>query len=455
MTKSPQTAKSSEETAKASITLSAKQSIAMQALENPLINQVVYGGAAGGGKSILGCYWIIKNCLKYPGTRWVIAREEYARLKETTLKSFYTVCEIVGAKVDQHFIYNVNNKTITWHNGSEILLKDLKYQPSDPDYNFLGSLEITGAFVDECNEITAKAWETLFSRIRYKLKEYNLKPKLLGSCNPSKNWVYTDFYLPDKKGTLPDYRRFIQALVIDNPNIPADYIVNLSRLSTVQRERLLNGNWEYNDEPSELMTREDIDEIFIDKRNIPNGLRYMTVDVARKGRDNTVIMLWNGLRMFRCITLRQKKVTEVAEEVERLRVLHNVPKGNIIADEDGVGGGVVDIVGCQGFINNSKPIPSRSKGGKNFANLKAQCYWELASYVEEHRIYANVDPTTRDLLIEELSWVRQKDMDKDVKLALLGKDEIKAAIGRSPDYADALMMRFYFELKRKSSFIAC
>ena len=32
-------------------------------------------------------------------------------------------------------------------------------------------------------------------------------------------------------------------------------------------------------------------------------------------------------------------------------------------------------------------------------------------------------------------------MDLDGKLAILSKKEIKAAIGRSPDYADSLMMR--------------
>ena len=54
----------------------------------------------------------------------------------------------------------------------------------------------------------------------------------------------------------------------------------------------------------------------------------------------------------------------------------------------------------------------------------------------------------KDKIIEDLEQVAQKDIDKDEnKIMLVGKDEIKENIGRSPDYGDAIMMRMYFELK--------
>ena len=48
----------------------------------------------------------------------------------------------------------------------------------------------------------------------------------------------------------------------------------------------------------------------------------------------------------------------------------------------------------------------------------------------------------------ELSEFKLKDIDKDNKLSIIGKDKIKEHIGRSPDFADALMMRMYLELNK-------
>ena len=53
-------------------------------------------------------------------------------------------------------------------------------------------------------------------------------------------------------------------------------------------------------------------------------------------------------------------------------------------------------------------------------------------------------------LIEELEQVKAKDPDSDEKrLYLTPKEKVKEQIGRSPDYSDALMMRFIFELNKE------
>ena len=48
-----------------------------------------------------------------------------------------------------------------------------------------------------------------------------------------------------------------------------------------------------------------------------------------------------------------------------------------------------------------------------------------------------------------MEQIKQKDIDKDGKIALIGKDIIKQNIGRSPDHWDLIMMRYYFELAPK------
>ena len=111
---------------------------------------------AGGGKSILGCYWQLKNRLKYPDTRGLIGRASLKTLKETTLQSFFFVANAQGLKANVHYKFNAQSNQILFPNKSIIFLKDLFLYPSDPNFDELGSLEITDAFIDETAQITKK-----------------------------------------------------------------------------------------------------------------------------------------------------------------------------------------------------------------------------------------------------------------------------------------------------------
>lgn len=439
--------------------LNKKQTIALDYLEDNTTTEVLYGGGAGGGKSILGCYWLVKSCLKYDGTRWLMGRSELKTLKETTLQSFYEVCRLQGLKADIHYKLNLQSNSIHFNNGSTILLKDLYCYPSDPNFDSLGSLEITGAFIDECNQIVEKAWNIVKSRIRYRLDEYGLLPKVLGSCNPAKNYVYTRFYKPFKENTIDNDRKFIQALVNDNPDISKHYYNNLLGLDENSKQRLLYGNWEYDDDPSTLINYENIVNCFSNEF-VSSGEKYITADIARFGSDSTVIAIWDGLRC-KMLKFNGRSIVEVSQIIKDLQNKHAVPNSNTIADEDGVGGGVVDVLKCKGFINNSMALPSpnspyNEKGEQikeNFVNLKSQCYFKLAEYINANKIYIDCeDVIIKPLIIQELEQVKQHNMDKDGKRAIIPKDKVKELIGRSPDFSDALMMRMHFELKPKYVF---
>ena len=124
----------------------------------------------------------------------------------------------------------------------------------------------------------------------------------------------------------------------------------------------------------------------------------------------------------------------------------------VVADEDGVGGGVVDILGCKGFVNGSKPIEENNIIVQ-YQNLKSQCYFHLAKKINNNEIYINANENQKELIMQELEHVKRNNIDKDGKLSVLPKEKIKELLGRSPDYADALMMRMFFELdKPKSSY---
>lgn len=425
-----------------------KQEHAVYYLKDNISQEILYGGAAGGGKSAFGCMWLIENCQKYVGSRWLMGRAKLDTLKATTLKTFFEIAGKLG--VTDQFTYNQQAKTIYWHNGSEIILKDLFLYPSDPEFDSLGSLEITGAFVDECNQVVFKAWQIVKSRMRYKLNDFGLIPKILGSCNPAKNWVYSQFYLPWKEGKLAPYRKFVQALPTDNPYLPASYLSTLQQMEENSKQRLYYGNWEYDDDPASLMSYENICKIFTNSE-LSGGDKFITADIARFGRDETVISLWNGMRREKRIILPINKVTEAAEAIKQLAKENNVSMSDTIVDEDGVGGGVVDILGCIGFVNNSRPLPNPETGeDENYQNLKTQMYYRLAKEIQEGNLYVNCpDSDEEDKIKKELEQVKQYKMDEDGKKRILPKDKIKELLGRSPDHSDNLMMRMWFFYRKK------
>ncbi len=417
-----------------------KQEYANFYLKDFETNEVIYGGAAGGGKSAFGCLWLIENCLKYPNTRWLMGRAKLKTLKETTLNTFFDLSSKLN--LGKQFTYNAQSNIIYFKNGSEIILKDLFLYPSDPNFDSLGSLEITGAFIDEVNQITFKAWQIVKSRIRYQLNENNLIPKLLGTCNPSKNWVYTEFYKPKRDGIIKNYRKFIQALPTDNPHLPTSYLQSLLELDTNSKERLYFGNWEFDNDPSALCNFDKITDLFSNNFENLKGNKFITCDVARLGSDKIVIGLWNGFRV-QIFEFEKKRITESYEFIKDLQRKNNVPLSNIIADEDGVGGGLVDLLKCKGFINNSRPL-----NDENYTNLQSQCAYKLAELINLNGIYiVDALDNQKDLIIEELEQLKQKNIDLDGKKGIIGKDIVKQLIGRSPDYRDMLLMRLYFELK--------
>ena len=426
--------------------LTLKQTQAIDFLEDATTTELLFGGAAGGGKSVLGCYWLLKSSLKYPGTRWMMGRSQLQQLKNTTLKTFFDVCKIQGLQAGVHFEYVQTEKLIKFNNESQIVLADLYYYPRDPDFDSLGSLEITGAFIDECSQIVGKAKQIVLSRMRYKLKEYNLKAKLLMTCNPAKKWPYTEFYKPFKEGKLPNERKFIQSLISDNEHLPEEYAQLLSRLDKPSRQRLLQGLWEYDEDPSALMDYDSITAIFTNTHVQPTGKRYMSVDVARFGDDATKIRLWDGLKVFHKVVMFKKSTKEVADMLKELSKNYQIPPSNIVIDEDGIGGGVVDqFLGTKGFIANSKPV--NCKPGEVYENFKSQCAFKLAELVKSKSIFEpETDSLQQEILIEDLEQIKKKNLDKQSKAGIIPKDEVKVVIGRSPDDGDTYIMRMYFEV---------
>jgi len=328
---------------------------------------------------------------------------------------------------------------ITFFNGSEIVLKDLFAYPSNPNFDSLGSLEITDYFIDEVAEVTEKAVNIVHSRCRYKLNEFNLIPKGFLSCNPSKGWLYNEFYLKNKQQELPVHRAFVRALPTDNPYLPQAYIESLRRLPDYDRKRLLEGNWEFDDDSDKLFATDNLLRMF--RNELLDGTKYITSDIARFGKDRTIICVWNGLTLVELKMLHKASIDQVVNEIRNTAKNHNVLLQNVVCDEDGVGGGVVDYLKCRGFVNGSKAKQPQ------YQNLKSECYYTLAQYIEENKLTIFVNDK-KEQIVRELEMIKRHRADVDGKLQVTPKDQIKLREGISPDIADAIMMRMFFELNK-------
>jgi len=392
--------------------------------------------------------------LTYAGSRGFLARARLKSLKESTLLTFFDVCKKLGLKQNVDFTYNAITGLIKFKNGSEEYLRDLFLYPSDPDFVSLGSTEYTDGFIDEMAEITEQAYQIIRSRMRYKLDEFGLIPKIAMGSNPCKTFIYKEFYKKWINKELEPYKAYIFAGVYDNPFISEHYIENLKKLDSKNRERLLNGNWEYDDDPTKLFNYDSIIDLFTN--DAKRGKRYAVVDVAGYGRDKTVIGIWDGLFIERIII--KNNITD--DELDKILLKEKIPRSQCLIDESGVGFGAVNnLKGVKGFVANARPITEKKetdieKVQHNYKNLKAQCWFLLADYVNSGLIgiTRSISIEAKNLLIEDLEQIKQKDPGKDAPLSILTKEDIKEVLGRSTDIGDMLMMRMYFVLKKPLAF---
>ncbi len=155
------------------------------------------------------------------------------------------------------------------------------------------------------------------------------------------------------------------------------------------------------------------------------------------------------------IAAERQRITDRLVETARLirdkEITYGVPRSQTLVDEDGVGGGVVDsLPGCRGFMGGSSPLPDKDGVYPAVQNLKAQCAYKLAELVQGHKLAVRTeDMFIKERLNEELQQIRRRNEDKDGKLAIVAEDEVKKALGRSPDFADAVLMRAFFELNKE------
>lgn len=456
-----------------------KQGLASIAWQNDDVDFVAFGGGAGGGKSVWECSMITLDAMRWPDTRYFIGRKELKNLMATT---FITLTQEVfprfGLVRDYHWKFNAQQSVVylrqsPQHKWSTISLLDLKRDPADPLYDRFGSHPFTRGAFEEMSEIEFRAFEVLMSRIgRYRNKELGIKAKAAGTLNPSEDWPYRIFYDKwNKAGRPTDPMKpltwieaemdgmkvekkfvFIPVLAKENPDIGRDYRVNLATISDpVLKARLEAGDWEFSDAADVLFDAQTLADLFTNKVAFSEE-KFMTVDSARMGGDKIVRKFWRGWDNYKTKWDVRQKTNKTVEIIRNDLISEGIPRENCLIDDPG--GGVVDnLEGTIQFVGASSPFGKvgEMEVREQYENLRTQCIYYASEHARAHKIsVSDTDVESHEWLAEELKQHKRRDADKDGKMKVSRKEEdIKPALGRSPDMADAFWMRAYFDLRKR------
>lgn len=418
-----------------------KQRLAYNYLRDDVAKFVCYGGAGGGGKSWLGCEWLMQCCHFLPGTRWFAGRNNLKDSRASISVTFVKVAQWHGFSE-----YRLTNDGVEFDNGSEIIFLDLTYYPvKDPMYERFGSLEFTGGWIEEAGQVNGLAFSVLQTRIgRHMNDKYGIQGKILITCNPKKNWLYDLFYKPWKENTLKDGYAFVQALVQDNPFATEDYINTLRNTNDkVTKERLYFGNWEYDDDPAVLCGYDAICDLFTNEHIKPSGESSGSADLAMKGRDRFVAGHWKGNVCYIKIDQSYSEGKTIEADLKRMMIECSIPRSMMVADSDGLGAYLESYLnGIREFHGGNRPI------NPEFDNLKSECAFKLAEMINNRLIRIVCNDAQRERIKKELSVLKQDHIDADTrKKGIISKEKMKEILGHSPDYLDMLIMAMIFRIK--------
>lgn len=167
----------------------------------------------------------------------------------------------------------------------------------------------------------------------------------------------------------------------------------------------------------------------------------LACDVARFGDNETVITEFVGHRQVWMDVRVGQDLTTTAGRIEaRMRDRDYSPTVPVVIDDDGVGGGLTDIMGR---IHKRNVIPFRggaeAKDPTRFPNARSEAWWFLARSLEKGGLALLPDDRLKGQLTSVLY-----SFDADGRIVLEKKEAMEKRGLPSPDRGDAVAMGWWF-----------
>jgi len=248
---------------------------------NTFANEILYGGARGGGKSLLLRYAAIKWCLDVDGIEIYIFRKTYGNvIRNHVYGSLGFSAILEPLKAFGVRIITSQSPMVIFPNGSKIILSYLRNMA---DYDNYHGIEMPVVMFDELTQFPQELYSLIKGNLRMTNIEipekyssqvlikqaaeqgvelpdtYSFFPRIISSSNPTgigHNWVKSNFVdrcgndmelniIPKDEGGM--VRQYVPATVYDNPQLMKDspnYIHNLKSLPPDKRRAYLEGDWD-------------------------------------------------------------------------------------------------------------------------------------------------------------------------------------------------------------------
>jgi hypothetical protein len=204
---------------------------------------------------------------------------------------------------------------------------------------------------------------------------------------------------------------------------------------------------------------QDFENFFNNAYQYGDNIRRCSCDVAFEGGDRLVMWLWIGNHIhdvFSCKLDAKGSVITVKAKLQEWNVLEE----NFTYDLNGLG------QVFKGFFPNAVPFNNLEAVAEEFrymyGNIKSQAAYMFAQKIKNCEISINQNileqrysgkryenARLRDILQRERKSIKADDSKKDKGFVLANKYVMIRIVGHSPDWIEAMYMRFIFDIKKK------
>jgi hypothetical protein len=201
---------------------------------------------------------------------------------------------------------------------------------------------------------------------------------------------------------------------------------------------------EFPQEGSDVLIHLDwLDRARKNKIEVEYDFKIVACDVARYGEDKTSVIKRNDHKIYGA-EIKEKIPTTMTAGIVK-RAYEHEEADSLVVDDDGVGGGVTDMlrenhIGVLAFKNGSKQIAIDSN---HYANLKSQFYHIVAKKFEQG-LYdlTELSQLHFEMLKNQLCATKYV-IDSMGRMKVESKEDLKARGLVSPDLGDAFIMSEY------------
>ena len=254
---------------------------------------------------------------------------------------------------------------------------------------------------------------------------------------------------------MPSSRTFIPAKVADNPYLASSgYVATLQALPEPLRSQMLNGDFDagLEDSADQVIPTAWVELAMARWTDLypKPEMSALGVDIARGGRDQTIISRRHGM-WFDKLLCYPGTTTPDGPTVAGLVIAATRDGAPAHLDVIGVGSSPYDFLVEARWdvfgINVSEASAARDQSGRlGFFNLRSELIWKVREALDPaNNTGVMLPPDSR--LLADLAAYTWRLQSSAIKVE--SRDEIQKRIGRSPDFASALMLALIDTPKRR------